>query len=104
MLVAALLTIGGCGEQSKVDEAQSPARTPEVMEIRGLVVDVLAKSLTTLQSLTIRDGGGMLWSFVADGPVGLTPSHLREHQAFGLNVTVRYRETQGGLLAVSVSD
>ena len=45
-----------------------------------------------------------LWTFTSEGFVGFTPSHLREHQILALPVTVSYRETADGLVAVSVTD
>ena len=69
-----------------------------------MVVAVEAASLTDVASLNIRDEAGRLWAFKAEGFVGFSPSHLREHQAFGHPVTVRYRETADGLVAVSITD
>ena len=87
--MAALWTTGACGDGEKV---------------RGLVVEVQGGSITELESLTVRDEAGRLWTFKAEGFVGFTPSHLREHRDFLLPVTVRYRETPEGLLIVSIAD
>ena len=74
------------------------------MTVRGLVVEVRGRSITDLGFLAIRDEAGGLWEFYADGFAGFTPSHLREHQAFGQPVTVTYRETPDGLMVVGLSD
>ena len=68
------------------------------------MVGVQSASLTEVQSLVVRDDDGVLWVFRTQGPIGFTPSHLKEHQVFGQPVTVLYRETDEGLLAMEVTD
>ena len=92
--LAALTVTLACGDESKGQE----------LRVRGLVVEVRAASLTELSFLSVRDDRGTLWEFTAQGFAGLTPSHLREHQAFQQPVTVRYVETPDGLVAVSLTD
>ena len=86
----------------------TPSATPEgggrVLEVHGLVTDVEARSLTQLDFLSIQDSEGRRWTFGVQGFLELTPSHLREHQALALPVTVRYGDTSAGLLAISVAD
>ena len=72
--------------------------------VRGTIADVEAESITSFRSLTVQDEAGTLWTFRSEGFVGFTPSHLREHQAFALPITVRYMETPEGLLALGASD
>jgi hypothetical protein len=96
LVVMVCLACGGAGD--------SPRTEPEVGQVRGLVVEVTSGSLTELASLVVRDDKGRLWEFRAGGFVGFTPSHLREHQAFGLPVTVRYRDAPDGPVVVSISD
>ena len=103
MLVTTLVLLGACGE-GKGTLTEVPTQPAVVMEVRGLVMEVQGESVTSLVSLTIRDEAGRLWTFDAEGFVGFTPSHLREHQALALPVTVQYRETADGLLALSVTD
>ena len=63
-----------------------------------------AKSLTTLDTFTMRDDSGELWTFSAQGPLEFTPSHLLEHQAFQFYLTVRYKQTGNELVAISIRD
>ena len=62
------------------------------------------RSITDLDSVTVRDESGKLWTFKTEGFLGFSPSHLREHQAFAWSVTVFYEETPDGLLANSITD
>ena len=96
-MLAVLTFAGACGSDPRTV-------TDEVKEVRGLVIEVQAGSVTNLDSLTIRDEAGALRTFRAEGFVGLTPSHLREHKALRLPVTVRYRDTPDGATVVSVID
>ena len=95
----------GCGAEARLG-TREPAATEAgaTLEVQGLVVEVRGDSLTKVDSLSVRDEAGKLWTFTTEGFVGLTPSHLREHRALALPVTVRYRETPDGLLALSVTD
>ena len=73
--------------------------------VHGLVTDVQARSITEVATLTLEEEDtGKVWTFQAEGHIGLTPSHLREHMLQGLGVTVRYQERQGQLIAVLVTD
>ena len=73
--------------------------------VRGLVTDVRSRSIAEVETLTVQEEGtGKLWTFQTQGSVGFTPSHIREHMLQGQQVTVRYQEGQGQLIAVLVSD
>ena len=73
--------------------------------MRGWVTDVQARSIDEVASLTVREEGTeKVWTFQAEGPIGFTPSHLREHMLQGQPVTVHYQERQGRLVAVLVTD
>lgn len=37
--------------------------------VRGVIIDVQSTSLTTLESLTLRDDSGKVWTFSAQGPL-----------------------------------
>ena len=70
-----------------------------------MVVEVVGRSITELDSLRIRDEAGKEWTFASDeGFVGFTPSHLREHQLMGATVVVTYVRQGDTLVAVDVGD
>ena len=103
--VAALLIIGACGGPPTTPQGTgTEALAAEQMEVRGHVVEFKAASITGLESLTLRDESGEIWTFEAEGFVGFTPSHLRDHQAFGLVVTVTYIRTADRLIALNLTD
>jgi hypothetical protein len=73
--------------------------------VRGVVVEVEARSISEVAYLTIEEqGSGKVWTFQADGFVGFTPSHIREHMMQGQAVTVLYQERDGVFFAVLVTD
>lgn len=72
--------------------------------VRGHVLDVQARSLTEVQSLTLRDSEGGEWIFETVGNVGFTPSHIREHMMQGEPMTVFYEERNNRLVATRVTD
>ena len=73
--------------------------------VRGRVTDVQARSITEVAMLTLEEEAtGKVWTFQAEGHIGFTPSHLREHMLQGQLVAVRYQERQGELIAVLVTD
>ena len=92
-ILAAMVAAGTCGGS-------------DIDQIDGLVIEVKAQTILTLASLTIQDETGRLWTLLTftQGFVGFTPSHLREHQALGQRVTVLYRDTPDGLIAVRIID
>ena len=105
VLVASVFVAAACGSSSKPNSPDSE-QTPSagILQVHGQVVEVSAESLTTLESLTIRDGKGRTWSFTARGFTGFTPSHVSEHRALGQPVTVNYENTPEGLVVVSITD
>lgn len=90
LAVAALVAAFACGEGEKT--------------VRGIVLDVQARSLTEVESLTIQDREGRMWRFQAEGNLGFTPSHIREHMLQGQEMTVTYREEGDILVALKVMD
>jgi hypothetical protein len=101
--VLALLTVlaVGCGG--------GPGSTPKTdggLAIRGRIVDLNARSLLEIESLTIRAESSEDYTVEAEGvPMGqFTPSHLREHMVSGLVVTVTYHEEDGRLVLDGISD
>ena len=77
---------------------------PESRSARGVLIDVAATSLTSVRSFDLRADDGRRLSFRAEGDVGMTPGHLREHMVLGEPITVTYRESPDGLLALRVED
>lgn len=75
-----------------------------VMQVRGQIIDVVARNLAEIELLTIRDDAGQLYTFTSEGFVQFTPSHLKEHQLFGQPVLVTYVEQEGRLVAVKIGD
>ena len=72
LLLAMLAVWLGCNS-----EVNRSSRETEI--IRGLVLEVNAKSLFDIESLTIVDNVGNTWNFTAIGFRGFTLSHLKEH-------------------------
>ena len=96
-LVLALLVAGGGDAANTATEGAG--------QVRGRVVEVVGRSIVELETLRIRDEAGMVWTFSApEGFIGLTPSHLREHQLLGRSVLVTYVSRGDELVAMDLSD
>ena len=80
------------------------SREGEPQTVRGVLVDVAARSLTELRSFEVRTDDGRRLSFRVEGDVGMTPGHLREHMLLAEPVTVTYRESADGLVALHLED
>lgn len=80
------------------------SREREPQTVRGVLVDVAARSLTELRSFEVRTDDGRRLSFRVEGDVGMTPGHLREHMLLAEPVTVTYRESADGLVALHLED
>ena len=97
LVVLLVLGASSCAQGEGRDEQTS---APE--SVRGIVVEVEARSIRELRSLKVKDEAGAVWEFDAAGFSGsgaFTPSHLREHGALGEQVTVRFHR-EGGVLKV----
>ena len=74
--------------------------------VTGVIIDVQATSLTTIDSFTLRDKEGRTLVFrvasdaALDPREGFFPGHLRTHALAVEQVTVFYREAEGDLLAL----
>jgi len=84
------LLLIGCGSDTK--------------QVRGLVVEVVGRNISQVETLRLRDEVGQNWTFTTEGFVGFTPSHLREHQLFGRPVLVSYIKKGDKLVAVQITD
>ena len=77
----------------------------EGAQIRGIVLAVVGRNIVELESLRIRDETGKEWTFgSAQGFIGFSPTHLREHQLAGESVVVTYLTRGGELVAVDITD
>lgn len=93
-MLAGTLLLGGC---------QSGAGA-ELQWVRGRVIDVQARSIAQVTSVTVRADDGRELTFRVDPSVEVTPGHLREHMTLGEPVVVRYRVEANGLLAIAIDD
>jgi hypothetical protein len=74
--------------------------------VSGVIIDVVAPSLTELNSFTLRsnDGRDLVFHIAPDArpepAEGFVPGHLRTHSVEAAQVEVFYREENGELLAL----
>lgn len=80
LLLAALAIVAGCQRDTRPTTLQ------------GLVVSVQAASFVQIGTFTLRTNDGELVEMTAEGDVGITAGHLREHMTLTdpVIVTVRY--------------
>ena len=107
VLVTALAA--GCAGEPDSTTAADGGQT-----VRGRIVDLNARSLLEVESLTIRDESGATNILEAGDEAGdeadgvelgrFTPSHLREHMVTGQVVEVRYHDEGGRLVLDAISD
>ena len=74
------------------------------MRIRGMVLEVVARNITEVETLRLLGEDDREYHFTSEGFVGFSPSHLREHQLFGQPVIVSYVQKGGQLVAVAITD
>lgn len=72
--------------------------------VTGLVIEAVERDLVEIELLRVRDLDGTVWEFSTEGPVGISASHLRQHQVLGESVIVTYRKYRGSLIATDVRD
>ena len=70
----------------------------------GVIVEATDRNLSEIETLTIRDGDGRLWTFTTDGVLEKNGAHLRLHQVLGQTIQVRYYERDGRLIATGLMD
>ena len=78
--------------------------TAGALQVRGQVVEVVPRSFSEVESLTIRDDEERLYTFETEGFVGFTPSHVREHQILGQTLLVTYEKRGNVLVAIRLED
>lgn len=72
--------------------------------VTGQITEVIPRSLTEFESITVVDSDGKVWEFTGGRFAGFTPSHLLEHMALGETVKVSFVEDGGNLTVVSIED
>ena len=100
-LLLLLLACGGVDAIAPTASNDSGATTGQV---EGLVVEVVGRNIAELETLRIRTSDEQVWTFTSEGPLGVSPSHLREHQLFGQKVAVTYVRRGESLVAVEIID
>jgi hypothetical protein len=95
---AVLTLVSGCGGSG------ATANPDATQQVRGWVAEVVARNITEVETLRIRDENGQLWAFTTEAFAGFTPSHLQEHQLFGQSVLVSYVKKDNQLIAVNITD
>lgn len=76
----------------------------ELRVVRGIIVEVTDRSLAEIETLTIRDDQGRLWTFTTEEALEKNGAHLRLHQVLGQTIEVRYEEREGRLIATELRD
>jgi hypothetical protein len=106
--VVAIALLLALGVTACSGAASNSNPTPEMAGdmVRGLIQNVDGKSLLELESLTIEDDSGKLWTFEARGKIipNFTPSHLNEHKVLGMPVTVEYHREGDALVIDDITD
>ena len=82
----------------------SGCRPERELQVRGQVVEVVARNFSELEFLKIRDREGREYSFETEGFIGFTPSHVKEHQLLGQSLLVTYERRGEVLVAVRLED
>lgn len=73
--------------------------------LTGVVVDVQAASFLLIATFTLRTNGGTLVPMrPAEGDIGITQSHLRQHMALAEPVAVTVRYDGDDVIAVRIDD
>lgn len=69
-----------------------------------MIVDVTTASITRLLAFELRTDDGQRIRFLVEGDVGFTASHTREHMILAETVTVTYRDSTDGPVAIRIED
>ena len=72
--------------------------------VRGLVIEVVDRDITQIETFRIRDDSGRLWTFTTEDDIGMSGSHLRLHGVLGESVSVVWTERDGRLIATQLRD
>ena len=99
-----LLLLLACGGVDAIAPTASPDSGATTGQVEGLVVEVVGRNIAELETLRIRTSDEQVWTFTSEGPLRVSPSHLREHQLFGQKVAVTYVRRGESLVAVEIID
>jgi hypothetical protein len=91
LLVASALVVG-CQRDTR----------PTVLQ--GLIVDMQAASFVQVGSFTLRTNDGQLIELAAEGDIGITAGHMREHMTLADPVAVTVRYDGDRVIATRVDD
>lgn len=72
--------------------------------VRGLLTDVQPASIAILREVELRADDGQILRFAIEGDAGITPGHAREHMVNAEPVTITYRGTPEGRVALRIDD
>lgn len=102
-MLFALLALASCA-----DRAEDAATSEEVAleAVRGVVLQVQAESLISLDALEVQDDANVVWRFEGRGIVvpGFTPSHLNEHKLLAQTVLVKFTRDGEALVIHDITD
>ena len=101
---AILLILLACGGGGDTGAALTSSPSEASGKVEGLVVEVVGRNIQEIETVRVRAEDERVWTFTTEGPVGVSPSHLREHQLFGQPVTVSYVRREDVLVAVGITD
>ena len=84
---------------------------PDFRTVEGYVTSVEGAAITEIKSFALQKSGGGPIRFTTETGIfdlssgrEVTPSHLREHMLLGQAVSVRYYESDGVFIAISIED
>ena len=72
--------------------------------VQGLVLEVVDRSPSEIETLRIKDDDGRVWTFTTEKALLKDGAHLRVHQVLGHPVVVLYVTKDGTLVATEIRD
>ena len=72
--------------------------------VTGQVTGVVERNLVEVELLRIRDRSNKIWEFTTTGDIGMSPSHLKQHQLLGQGVLVVYKKIENRLVIFEILD
>jgi hypothetical protein len=105
--LALIVIIAITGGAALILGSPGPDGPPDTERIEGVVVEVVAVSLTDVRTFKLRTADGRVLDFELSelqNGVQFPPGHLAEHQATAQRVRVWYRGGIDSLLAIRLED